>query len=203
MEKSSEKMDYEKAAVLRDRIKALTQIQSSQNISSTNLDNADVISVAQEAGKSCVQVFFYRSRQNWGNQSYFPSHDKSHTSEEVLTSFITQFYENKNVPAEILLNKKVKDLNLIKAALEKKEEKFVSIKIPTKGSALKLSKMAEKNAKEALTRKIFESETNNKLLNEVADKFKLDISPRLIEVYENSHIQGSNSVGALITFGSE
>ena len=203
MEKSSEKMDYEKAAILRDRIKALTQIQSSQNISSTNLDNADVISVAQEAGKSCVQVFFYRSKQNWGNQSYFPSHDKSHTAEEVLTSFITQFYENKNVPAEILLNKKIKDLNLIKAALEKKKEKFISIKIPTKGNALKLSKMAEKNAKEALTRKIFESETNNKLLNEVADKFKLDISPRTIEVYDNSHIQGSNSVGALITFGSE
>ena len=203
MEKSSEKMDYERAATLRDRIKALTQIQSSQNISSTNLDNADVISVAQEAGKSCVQVFFYRSKQNWGNQSYFPSHDKSHTIEEVLTSFITQFYENKNVPSEILLNKKIKDLNLIKAALEKKEEKFISIKIPTKGNGLKLSKMAEKNAKESLTRKIFESETNNKLLNEVADKFKLDVSPRLIEVYDNSHIQGSNSVGALITFGSE
>ncbi len=203
MEKSSEKMDYEKAAILRDRIKALTQIQSAQNISSTNLDNADVISIAQEVGKSCVQVFFYRSKQNWGNQSYFPSHDKSHSAEEVLASFITQFYENKNVPAEILLNKKIKDLNLIKSALEKKEEKFISIKIPTKGNALKLSKMAEKNAKEALTRKIFESETNNKLLNEVADKFQLDISPRLIEVYDNSHIQGSNSVGALITFGSE
>jgi len=203
MEKSSGKMDYEKAAILRDRIKALTQIQSSQNISSTNFDNADVISVVQEAGKSCVQVFFYRSKQNWGNQSYFPSHDKFHTPEEVLSSFVAQFYENKNVPAEILLNKKIKDLNLIKAALEKKEEKLISIKIPTKGNALKLSKMAEKNAKEALTRKIFESETNNKLLNEVADKFKLDISPRMIEVYDNSHIQGSNSVGALITFSSE
>jgi len=203
MEKSSEKMDYEKAAILRDRIKALTQIQSSQNISSTNLDNADVISIAQEAGKSCVQVFFYRSKQNWGNQSYFPLHDKSHTAEDVLTSFITQFYENKNVPAEILLNKKIKDLSLIKTALEKKEEKLITIKIPKKGSSLKLSKMAEKNAKEALTRKIFESETNNKLLNEVADKFKLDISPRLIEVYDNSHIQGSSSIGALITFASE
>ena len=203
MEKNSEKMDYEKAAILRDRIKALTQIQSSQNISSTNLDNADVISVAQEAGKTCVQVFFYRSKQNWGNQSYFPSHDKFHTAEEILASFIVQFYENKNVPTEIFLNKKIKDLNLIKTALEKKEEKFISIKIPTKGSALKLTRMAEKNAKEALTRKIFESETNNKLLNEVADKFKLNISPRTIEVYDNSHIQGTNSVGALITFGTE
>ncbi len=203
MEKSSKKTDYEKAAVLRDRIKALTQIQSSQNISSTNLNNADVISVAQEAGKTCVQVFFYRSKQNWGNQSYFPLHDKSHTPEEVLTSFITQFYENKSAPTEIILNKKIRDLNLIKFTLEKKEEKFISIKIPTKGNSLKLSKMAEKNAKEALTRKIFESETNIKLLNEVADKFKLNISPRTIEVYDNSHIQGSNSVGALITFGSE
>ena len=203
MEKSSEKMDYEKAAIHRDRIKALTQIQSSHHISSTNLDNADVISVSQEAGKSCIQVFFYRSKQNWGNQSYFPSHDQSHTAEEVLTSFITQFYENKNVPAEILLNKKINDLNLIKSALEKKEEKFISIKIAKKGNALKLSKMAEKNAKEALTRKIFESETNIKLLDQVADKFKLNISPRTIEVYDNSHIQGSNSVGALITFGSE
>ena len=203
MEKSSEKMDYEKAAILRDRIKALAQIQSSQNVSSANLDNADVISIAQEAGKSCVQVFFYRSKQNWGNQSYFPFHDKSHTAEEVLASFIVQFYENKNVPSEILINKKIKDLNLIKFALEKKEEKFISIKIPTKGSALKLSMMAEKNAKEALIRKIFESETNNKLLNKIADKFKLDISPRTIEVFDNSHIQGTNSIGALITFGSE
>ena len=203
MEKSSEKMNYEKAAILRDRIKALTQIQSSQNVSSANLTNADVISVAQEAGKTCVQVFFYRSKQNWGNQSYFPLHDKSHTAEEVLASFITQFYENKDVPAEIILNKKIKDLNLIKTALEKKEKKFISIKNPIKGNGLKLSNMAEKNAKEALTRKIFESETNTKLLNEVADKFKLDISPRTVEVYDNSHIQGSNSVGALITFSSE
>ena len=203
MEKSSEKMDYEKAAILRDRIKALTQIQSSQNISSTNLDNADVISVVQEAGKTCVQVFFYRSKQNWGNQSYFPYHDKFHTAEDVLTSFIVQFYENKTVPVEILINIKIKDLKLVKAALEKKEKKFVSIKVPKKGNGFKLSKMAEKNAKEALTRKIFESETNNKLLNEVAEKFKLDIVPKTIEVYDNSHIQGSNSVGALITFGPE
>jgi len=203
MDKSSKKMDYEKAATYRDRIKALTQIQSSHHISSTNLDNADVISISQEAGKSCIQVFFYRSKQNWGNQSYFPSHDQSHTAEEVLTSFITQFYENKNVPAEILLNKKINDLNLIKSALAKKEEKFISIKVATRGNALKLSKMAEKNAKEALTRKIFESETNIKLLDQVADKFKLNISPRTIEAYDNSHILGSNSVGALITFGSE
>ena len=203
MEKSSKKMDYEKAAIVRDRIKALTQIQSSQNISSTNLNNADVISISQEASKSCIQVFFYRSKQNWGNQSFFPKHDETHTPEEVLTSFITQFYENKNVPAEILINKKINDLKLIKLALEKKEGKLVSIKIATKGSSLKISKMAEKNAKEALTRRIFESETNTKLLDQVAEKFKLNISPRIIEVYDNSHIQGAHSVGALISFGTE
>jgi len=203
MEKSSKKMDYEKAAIIRDRIKALTQIQSSQNISSTNLNNADVISISQEASKSCIQVFFYRSKQNWGNQSFFPKHDETHTPEEVLTSFITQFYENKNVPAEILINKKINDLKLIKLALEKKEGKLVSIKIATKGSSLKISKMAEKNAKEALTRRIFESETNTTLLDQVAEKFKLNIFPRIIEVYDNSHIQGAHSVGALISFGTE
>jgi len=203
MEQSSKKMNYEKAAIIRDRIKALTQIQSSQNISSTNLNNADVISIAQEASRSCIQVFFYRSKQNWGNQSFFPKHDEAHTSEEVLSSFITQFYENKNAPAEILVNKKINDLNLIKTALEKKEKKLISIKIATKGNALKLSKMAEKNAKESLTRRIFESETNTKLLNQVAEKFKLNISPRIIEVYDNSHIQGAHSVGALISFSTE
>ena len=203
MEKSSKKMDYEKAAIIRDRIKALTQIQSSQNISSTNLNNADVISISQEASKSCIQVFFYRSKQNWGNQSFFPTHDKSHSSEEVLASFITQFYENKNIPTEILINRKLRDLSLIKSALEKKEKKIISIKFAAKGNALKLSKMAEKNAKEALTRRIFESETNIKLLDQVAEKFKLNILPRIIEVYDNSHIQGSNSVGALISFGVE
>ncbi len=203
MEKSSKKMDYEKAAIIRDRIKALTQIQSSQNISSTNLNNADVISISQQAAKSCIQVFFYRSKQNWGNQSFFPSHDESHTAEEVLTSFITQFYENKSAPAEILINKKINDLNLIKNALEKKENKLISIKIASKGSAFKLSKMAEKNAKETLTRKIFESETNTKLLDKIAEKFKLNILPRIVEVYDNSHIQGSYSVGSLISFGAE
>jgi len=203
MEKCSRNLDYEKAAVVRDRIKALTQIQSSQGISSTNLNNADVISIVQEAAKSCIQVFFYRSKQNWGNQSFFPSHDDTHSAEEVLASFIAQFYENKNAPAEILINKKINNLSLIKSALEKKEKKLISIKLATKGNALKLSKMAEKNAKEALTRRIFESETNTKLLDQVAEKFKLNILPRVVEVYDNSHIQGAHSVGAFITFSSE
>ena len=129
MEKSSKKMNYENAAIMRDRIKALTQIQSSQKINTTNLNNADVISISQEAAKSCIQVFFYRSKQNWGNQSFFPTHDESHTAEEVLTSFIMQFYENKNAPSEILVNKKIKNLNLVKLALESCKNVFVVMKI--------------------------------------------------------------------------
>ena len=203
MEKASDDLDFEKAVILRDRIKALNIIQSSQRINEANLVEADVIAGYKESGKTCIQVFFYRSKQNWGNQSYFPLHDKYHSAEEVLSSFITQFYENKSSPAEILINKKIKDLNLIRTALEKKDEKSISIKIATRGNSLKLSKMAEKNAKEALTRKIFESETNNKLLNQLAEKFKLNFLPKTIEVYDNSHIQGSNSVGAFITFGPE
>jgi excinuclease ABC subunit C len=203
MEKSSKKMDYERAAIIRDRIKALTQIQSSQSISSNNLNNADVISVYQEAGKSCIQVFFYRSKQNWGNQSFFPAHDESHTAEEVLNSFIAQFYENKNTPSMILINKKINDLNLIKSALKKKEKKLVEIKVAIKGNVLKISQMAEKNAKEALTRRIFESETNIKLLDMLSEKFELNTLPRIVEVYDNSHIQGAHSVGALISFGIE
>jgi len=203
MEEASEKLDFEKASIFRDRIKSLNIIQSSQRINEANLVEADVIAAYKESGKTCIQVFFYRSKQKWGNQSFFPIHDESHTEEEVLASFIAQFYENKNAPAEILINKKINDLNLIKSALEKKEKKLISIKVATKGNALKLSKMAEKNAKEALTRRIFESETNTKLLDQIAEKFQLNILPRVVEVYDNSHIQGSHSVGALISFGAE
>jgi len=203
MEDASVELDFEKAAILRDRIKSLNIIQSSQRINEANLIEADVIAGYKESGKTCIQVFFYRSKQNWGNQSFFPRHDESHSAEEVLNSFISQFYENKNAPAEILINKKIKDLNLIRLALEKKEKKLISIKVANKGNALKLSKMAEKNAKEALTRRIFESETNTKLLDDLAEKFSLNILPRIIEVYDNSHIQGSHSVGALISFGVE
>jgi len=203
MEAASNELDYEKAAVLRDRIKALTQIQSSQNINATNLSEADVIAAYKESGKSCVQVFFFRSKQNWGNQSFFPKHDPDEDLSKILSSFTMQFYENKNVPKLIVLNKEINDQKLIERTLELRENKSVSIKIARKGNELKISTMAEKNAKEALTRKVCETEGNRNLFEELSNKFSLKSNINLIEVYDNSHIQGSNSVGALIIFGSE
>ena len=203
MEAASNELDYEKAAVLRDRIKALTQIQSSQNVNATNLSEADVIAVYKESGKSCVQVFFFRSKQNWGNQSFFPKHDPDEDLSKILSSFIMQFYENKNVPKLIVLNKEISDQKLIERTLELRENKPISIKIARKGNELKISTMAEKNAKEALTRKVYETESNRNLFEELSNNFSLKSNINLIEVYDNSHIQGSNSVGALITFGSE
>jgi len=203
MEIASKELDYEKAAILRDRIKALTQIQSSQKVSATNLSEADVISIYKESGKSCVQVFFFRSKQNWGNQSFFPKHDPDENQSKVLSSFIMQFYENKNTPKLIVINKEIDDRKLIEKALEFKENKSISIKTAKKGNELKVSIMAEKNAKESLTRKVYETESNKNLFEELSNKFSLKSNISLIEVYDNSHIQGNNSVGALITFGTE
>ena len=203
MEAASNKLDYEKAVVLRDRIKALTQIQSSQNINATNLSEADVIAAYKGSGKSCVQIFFFRSKQNWGNQSFFPKHDPDEDLSKILSSFIMQFYENKNAPKLIIINKKINDQKLIERTLELRENKPISIKIAKKSNELKISTMAEKNAKEALTRKVYETESNRNLFEELSNKFSLKSNINLIEVYDNSHIQGSNSVGALITFGSE
>ena len=203
MEIASKELDYEKAAVLRDRIKALTQIQSSQNVNATNLSEADVIAAYKESGKSCVQVFFFRSKQNWGNQSFFPKHDPDESLSKILSSFVIQFYENKSVPKLIVLNQEISDQKLIEKTLEIKENKSVSIKIAKKGNELKVSVMAEKNAKEALTRKVYETESNRNLFEELANKFSLKSNISLVEVYDNSHLQGSNSVGALIAFGSE
>jgi excinuclease ABC subunit C len=203
MEAASNELDYENAAVLRNRIKALTQIQSSQNINTTNLSEADVIAVYKESGKSCVQIFFFRSKQNWGNQSFFPKHDPDENLSKILSSFIMQFYENKNAPKLIIINKKINDQKLIERTLELRENKPISIKIAKKNNELKISTMAEKNAKEALRRKVYETENNRNLFEELSNKFSLKSNISLIEVYDNSHIQGSNSVGALITFGSE
>ncbi len=203
METASKELDYEKAAILRDRIKALTQIQSSQNVSINNLSEADVISAYKESGKSCIQVFFFRAKQNWGNQAFFPKHDADENLSKILSSFLMQFYENKSAPKLIVVNKEINDQRLIEQTLELKENKSVSIKTAKKGNELKISVMAEKNAKEALTSKVYETESNKNLFEELSDKFSLKSNINLIEVYDNSHIQGNNSVGALIAFGDE
>ncbi len=203
MEKASKELDYEKAAIARDRIKALTQIQTSQKINQTNLNEADVISIYKETGKTCIQVFFFRSKQNWGNQAFYPKHDPEDTIKDILSSFISQFYENKTIPLLIITNDEVSERTLLEKTFSNKENKQVVIKKAKTKNELNISKLAEKNAKQALTQKIIQSDTNNNLIDNLAKKFKLNNNIDLIEVYDNSHMQGSDSIGALICFGNE
>ncbi len=200
MEKESEKLNYEKAAILRDRIKSLTYIQSSQNIQKNNLKDADLIVSFRKENLTCVVIFFYRSKQNWGNQYFYPVHDYEDSNEHILKSFLMQFYENKEPPSEIVLNLYPENENLIKNALEKKYNKKISLKILPKNSMVK---NAIKNAEEQLQLKIISQEKNNNLLLSMGEKFNLNFTPSLIEVYDNSHNQGDSNIGALITFGKD
>ncbi len=203
MEKASEELDFEKATILRDRIKSLNIIQSSQRVNEANLVEADVIAGYKESGKTCIQVFFYRSKQNWGNQAFYPKHDAEENLSEILNSFVSQFYENKSVPTSIILSENIREKDLIEKTLSKKEDKQINISVAKKGSNLKVINQAIKNAKDSLSRKLYESQNNKELFESVAKKFNLETNINLIEVYDNSHIQGTNSVGALITYGEE
>ncbi len=203
MELASKELDFEKAAIARDRIKALTQIQTSQKINQTNLNEADVVSIYKESGKTCIQVFFFRSKQNWGNQAFYPKHDTDDNVKEIMTSFLTQFYENKVVPSMIITNTEIRDLKLLENAFSQKEKRDVSIKKAKSKDEVNISKLAEKNAKQALTQKIYQTESNNNLIENLANKFDLNNNINIIEVYDNSHNQGSDSIGALICFGNE
>ena len=203
MEKASIELDYEKAAIARDRIKALTQIQTSQKINQTNLTEADVISIYKETGKTCVQVFFFRSKQNWGNQAFYPKHDPDDDLEDILSSFISQFYENKTIPRLIITNCEVKDKKLIEKTFSEKDKKEIIIKLAKSKNEKNISNLAEKNARQALKQKLIQSDTNNNLIEELASKFNLNNNIDLIEVYDNSHIQGADSIGSLICFSNE
>lgn len=203
MEKASKELDFEKAAIVRDRIKALSQIQSSQKVNQTNLEDADVISIFKDSGKSCIQVFFFRSKQNWGNQAFFPKHDPDEKTESILSSFISQFYENKSIPSLIVTNYDVEEKSLLEEAFKNKENKIINLKIAKSKEEKDLVMLAEKNAKQALTQKIYETESNSNLIDDLVKKFKINSHVELIEVYDNSHIQGTDCIGALITFGTE
>ncbi|MDC0417887.1 excinuclease ABC subunit UvrC [Candidatus Pelagibacter sp.] len=203
MEAASENLDFEKASIFRDRIKSLNIIQSSQRVNEANLIEADVIAAYKESGKTCIQVFFYRAKQNWGNQSYFPRHDPEQNISEIMSSFLMQFYENKNVPKLIIINVGIEDKKLIEDTLTKKENANISISVAKKGSKAKIIAIAEKNAKEALNRKLYEANNNKNLFEGIAKKFDLKNNINLVEIYDNSHIQGTNSVGAMVTFGEE
>ncbi len=203
MEKASDELDFEKATIMRDKIKSLNIIQSSLTVTEANLIEADVIAGYKDSGKTCIQVFFYRSKQNWGNQAFFPKHDEEDTLKDILSSFISQFYENKTIPSLIITNYSVNEKSLLEKTFSDKENKKIVIKQAKSKNEISILKLAEKNAKQALTQKLIQSDTNNNLIESLASKFKINDNIDLIEVYDNSHIQGSDSVGALICFGRD
>ncbi len=203
MESASDELDFEKAAIMRDKIKSLNIIQSSLTVTEANLIEADVIAAYKESGKTCIQVFFYRSKQNWGNQAFFPKHDEEERIQDILSSFIAQFYENKTIPSLIITNSDVNDKRLLEETFSNKENKQIILKQAKSKNEISILKLAEKNAKQALTQKLIQSDTNNNLIESLSNKFKINENIDIIEVYDNSHIQGTDSIGALICFSRE
>ncbi len=203
MESSSADKDYEVAAVYRDRLKALAAVQARQDINQGHVEEADIIAGVQQAGQSCIQVFFFRSGQNWGNKAYFPRHHKEQNIEDILPAFLSQFYDNQPPARLILVNSMISQHSLLEEALTVKAGQKVSIKMPRRGDKLGLINMVEKNAKEALERHLTEKSSLKKLLKDLADKFNLDGPPDRIEIYDNSHISGTNAVGAMVISGPD
>lgn len=205
MEAASEALEFERAALFRDRIRALTAIQARQDINSTDMEDADVIALHQAGGQACLQIFFFRSGCNFGNRAFFPAQTQDETPEEILAAFLAQFYEDKVPPSEVLLSHPLagEDQELIIAALSQRAGRKVHIAVPQRGDRRKMVLHAYDNAREALGRRMAESAAQGKLLQGVADLFQLDAPPNRIEVYDNSHIQGSDAVGAMIVAGPE
>jgi len=203
MEKASAALEFERAAVYRDRLAALAAIQSQQGINPRTVDEADVFAVHQEGGYFCVEVFFFRTGQNWGNRAYFPRADRSFDAGEVLGAFLSQFYEDKPPPRLILLSQKIPEAELLAQALSIKAGARVEVSVPKRGEKKDLVAHAATNAREALGRKLADSATQARLLQALAERLGLREPPRRIEVYDNSHIQGTNAVGAMIVAGTE
>ena len=203
MEKASAELDYERAAIYRDRLAALSAIQSHQGVNPRGVEDADVFAVHQYGGFSCVEVFFFRTGQNWGNRAYFPKADRSLSAGEVLSAFLAQFYDDKPPPRLILISHAVADRALLAEALCTRAGHKIEIVAPQRGEKKDLVEHALANAREGLGRKLAETTSQEKLLRQLADTFNLPRVPRRIEVYDNSHIQGSNPVGAMIVAGAE
>jgi excinuclease ABC subunit C len=203
MGEASEALDFERAARLRDRIRAIAAVTTNQGINPDGVEEADIVALAQEGGKSCVQVFFYRAGQNWGNQSFFPKHEAEAEPSEILSAFLAQFYDDRPAPALIMTSHTVEEAGLISEALTLRAGRKVSVTTPQRGRKRKLVDRTQTNAREALGRRLSESATQAKLLKGVAKVFGLDEPPERIEVYDNSHIQGSNALGAMIVAGPE
>jgi excinuclease ABC subunit C len=203
MEKASAELEFETAALYRDRLAALSAIQSQQGINPRTVEEADVFAIHQDGGYSCVEVFFFRTGQNWGNRAYFPRAEKSFTPEEVLSSFLAQFYDDKPPPRLILLSHAIEESELLADALSVKAGNKIEVAVPKRGEKKELVAHALTNAREALGRKLADTATQGRLLQGLATTLALPQPPRRIEVYDNSHIQGTNAVGAMIVAGPD
>ncbi|MFA5899528.1 MAG: excinuclease ABC subunit UvrC [Hyphomicrobium sp.] len=203
MEEASSRLEFERAARFRDRLAALAHVTADQSINPEGIEEADVFAAAQDGGQTCIEVFFFRTGQNWGNRAYFPKADRALPVEEVLDSFIAQFYDDKPVPRLILLSHDVPNRELLTEALGIKAERKVEISVPQRGTKSGVVEHALANAREALGRKLAESSSQRRLLEALAERFGLGGIPRRIEVFDNSHIQGSNAVGGMIVAGPD
>jgi excinuclease ABC subunit C len=203
MEKASGGLDFERAAVYRDRLAALSAVQSTQGINPRSVEEADVFAIHQDGGFNCIEVFFFRTGQNWGNRAYFPKADRSLEPGEVLGAFMAQFYDDKPSPGCIFLSHDIPERELLGDALTAKTGRRVEVSVPQRGEKKELVAHALVNAREALGRKLADTSSQQKLLAALAGAFGLPHAPRRIEVYDNSHIQGSNAVGAMIVAGPE
>lgn len=203
MQAAAEELDFERAAVYRDRLAALSHVQSHQGINPQGVEEADVFALHQDGGQTCIQVFFFRTGQNWGNHAFYPRADRSLEPEEVLESFVAQFYDDKPVPRLVLLSHETPERELLEAALTERTEYKVEIAVPKRGEKKDLVDHALLNAREALGRKLAETSSQAKLMEGVARAFALPETPRRIEVYDNSHVMGTHAVGGMIVAGPE
>jgi excinuclease ABC subunit C len=203
MTAASRAMEFERAAALRDRIRALTNVQGTQTINPQGTAEADIVALHQEGGDACIQVFFIRANQNWGNRAYFPRTGSGADPGEVLSAFLVQFYANKTPPRLVLLSHPVDDADLVEEALSAQLGRKVELSVPQRGEKATLVEHAARNAREALARRMAETASQAKLLEGVGEAFGLEGAPERVEVYDNSHIQGSNAVGAMIVAGPE
>ena len=203
MQVASDAMEFERAAALRDRIRALTSVQSAQGINPRGVTEADIVALHMDSGQACVQVFFIRANQNWGNRDFYPRVAADMSPSEVMEAFLGQFYDNKEPPRQLILSHPIEDADLMADALSGKAGRKVEILTPQRGEKAELVSGALRNARESLARKMSEGATQTKLLNGLAEAFALDGPPQRIEVYDNSHIQGTNAVGAMIVAGPE
>ncbi|MGY5802622.1 excinuclease ABC subunit UvrC [Rhizobium hainanense] len=203
MNAAAEDLDFERAAIFRDRLAALSHVQSHQGINPAGVEEADVFAIHHEGGISCIQVFFFRTGQNWGNRAYFPKADPSLSGAEVLNAFLAQFYDDKPVPRQILLSETIEEIELLAAALSEKAGHKVAILVPQRGEKRDLVEHVIANAREAHGRKLAETASQSRLLEGFKETFKLPYTPQRIEIYDNSHIMGTNAVGGMVVAGPE